>query len=292
MSDGQPDPRTETYQEPEAQPAPGGRSLPPNDSFTVWPRRGNRPVDTAECPPQPVRFARAEITLPVGAQAAGVPVVSITPQEGLVYPGVMVRWGCPYEWLLREGILNVRLTVNEAMAYPLAERNANPREPILIPPCWKAGQTIRIAVSWTDPTLTGGTPIPFWAEIALGTDWPPVFADDSRNRVPRRIATLLPITVLPGGAFASVSPGIIRPTAGRVWLQTSPGTVATQRPQFSFATLRGGGAGNIAGHLNAVAPDFHPVEVHVDDLRDVFLGAPTAGAVTAPTVVNLHREVW
>jgi hypothetical protein len=282
--------REETFNPAEAMAAPGGRDIPQMGNFATRPRKGSAPWNPAECPLMPVRFARAEIILPAGAQPGGVPVVSLEPQEGVLYPGVMVRWGCPYEWLLREGILNVRVMVNESMAYQLAERNANPRDPVLIPQCWKAGQAITVAVSWADATLTGATPIPFWAEMALGTEWPPVFDDDSRNRVPRRVSHA-PFTVLPGAAFASISAGVIRPTAGRLYMQVTPLVVATSRPQFSFATVRGGGAGNIAGSLQVIAPLVPFTEIGQDDLRDVFLGDPLA-AVTAPTVVYIHREVW
>ena len=282
--------RTQTYDPPEAMPAPGGRDMPGYSNFSVRPRKGSEPWNPAECPLMPVRFVRNEIILPAGAQPAGVPVVTLEPQEGVLYPGVMIRWGCPYEWLLREGILNVRVLVNEGMAYQLAERNANPRDPILIPQCWKAGQAISVVVSWTNATLTAATPIPFWAEMALGTEWPPVFDDDNRNRVQRRIS-FVPVTVLPGAAFASISPGVIRPTAGRLYLQVSPLAVATSRPQFTFATTRGGGAGNIAGNLLLSSPLNPFTELRQDDMRDVFLGDPLA-ALAAPTVVYIHREVW
>lgn len=246
---------------------------------------------TSECPPEPVRFARAEIQLPGGATPGGVEVVSLVAQEGLLYPGVFVRWGCPYEWLIREGILNVRLTVNERMAYPLAERNANPRDPILLPECWKAGETLSLRVSWTDPTVSTFNRIPFWAEMALGTEFPPVFYDANENRVPRRIADIVPITVLPGSAFASISPAIIRPTAGAVHLQVSPAVIAAGEPQYSFATIRGSGvAGNVGGSLRPGNLNLGET-IRVDDLRDVFLGDPLVNLV-GPVTVMVNREVW
>ena len=282
-------PRADTYWLGEPKPAPT-REVGDQGRYTIQPKEGAEPAPNSECGPIPVRFVRNEITLPAGPNPDGITLVSLTPQAGVLYPGLHVRFGTPYEWLLREGILNVAVTVNDKTPYPIGVRNANPRDPILLPQCYKNGETIKVRVFWADATLTGNTPIPFWGEIAFGSEEPPTFDDDSRNRVRRRLA-FVPITVLPGAAFASVSPAVIRPTAGQVSLQQSPATAGNNHVQYTFAVAPGGGPGNIAGHIASLAPLFSGVTFENRDLRDLFLGDPLA-VLTAPTTVFIHREVW
>ncbi len=278
-----------------AEPLPGGGEASQQYRAGVAPRKGSAPKPMTPCGPLDVRFVHNKVNLPGGAgPARGFEIASIRPQPGILYPGVSVRWGCDYPWLITEGIIQIRVWANQAFPYPIAERAQTPRWPVLLPQCWEDNTNIRVLAFWTDPSLTAFSQIPVWAELALGTEEPPNFDNNSPLRVRRRQADIVPITVLPGSAFAAVSPGVIRPTAGKFYAQVDPsGAVPTSgRPQFSFATVRGSGvAANIAGNLLNGGGLNPPTEIEVDDLRDVFLGDPLA-QLPAPTVVNVHREVW
>lgn len=276
----------------------GGEVLPsanaePREQWTPRRRDPSYPNRGDKCAPGDVLFRRARIFLPGGAApAGGVVIVAAEPQAGMIYSGAWVRWGCDYPWLIEEGIITISILSRERTPYPLAEANANPREPIWLPWCEELGNRLEVRASWTDATLTGGTQIPVWAEIALGTTDPPIYAEHE-NRVRRRTATLPPIVVLPGAAFASLSPGVIRPTAGKIWLQQAANTGGAQtgRVQFSFATTPGGGAGNVAGHIPSLNPFWPGLEIEERDMRDMFIGDPLA-ALVGPVTINVHREVW
>lgn len=280
----------------DTQPAPIGRSATaePVEQWRPNQRPGVTPARAAKCAPGDVRFVRSEIILPSGAPPTnGVVIATIQPQAGLTYEGVWVRWGCPYEWLIREGIITISVLSREKRPYQLAEANANPRKPIWLPWCEQLGNQLEVRATWTDATVATFSRIPVWAEWALGTSDPPVFDDANENRVRIRRSALPPFVVGPGAVFVALTPGIIAPTAGKVWLQVVPAGVVTQRPQFAFATFPGSGvADQIAGHLTANGPEFYPAEFEARDLRDVFIGAPTAGAVTAPVSVSVSWEAW
>ena len=277
----------------------GGEVLPSRgavarEQWTPADRRAGLPDRAAFCKPGDVRFVHREINLPGGASPAeGVVIASIEPQGGLTYEGVWVRWGCPHEWLIRTGVIEITILSRERTPYPLAETFQNPGEPIWLPWCEQLGNRLEVRATWTDPLLTAFTQIPVWAEFALGTSAPPSFDDANDNRVRRRIADIVPVTVAPGTPFVGISAGIIRPTAGKIWLQVSPavGPAIGGQPQFSFATVRGiGVAANIAGSVPAQALGKF-VEIEQDDVRDVFLGDPL-GSLAAPVDVDVHREVW